>query len=170
LIVTWYCSLTSSSFNCSRLNLSTPIFLIIRLITARLSLTFATFPGYLSRVNVCLPDIRTWLASSFRQVDVYSWQVTWSRQPAHLTSLYLPHVNAALALKWASRNIQGYHFACTRSCFLLTASQVKHDCSRFFLYKQNGSTVYVTEIDCQVLTCYLKTYRPVSKRLSDLLL
>jgi len=53
-------------------------------------------PSYLARVDVYLPDIRTRLAFNFRQVDVYTWQVTLSRPPAHVTCLYLPDVNTAI--------------------------------------------------------------------------
>jgi hypothetical protein len=44
-------------------------------------------PSCLPRVNFYMSEIRTWLASSFRLVDIYTWKVTFSRQSAHLTYL-----------------------------------------------------------------------------------
>jgi hypothetical protein len=32
-------------------------------------------------------EVRSKSVSNYRQVDVYMWQVTWGRQPAHLTCL-----------------------------------------------------------------------------------
>jgi hypothetical protein len=48
----------------------------------------------LSRVKFYLPEIRSKSALNYRQIDVYMWQVIWSRQPAQL-DFYLPHVNEA---------------------------------------------------------------------------